>query len=517
MANKSKIFGELEQNVREMILAGYNAYFISKKIGVSKETVKSWAIKNGIEITKNTNPDEEIRKNKFISLIKDGMALTQARKELGLGSGTVQKIINDNNLRYFVRDRAKAALDKILTLTEATDRLPEGSGVVIDYDQSKNKYLVKALDGFLYYKKSSKLYQGDPRGKCGTKTDISVMISELLSIGYEVLDGTFVKKRKAMKAIHLKCGNVREARYKNFFLQNCPVCANTGTSKEELSLKDYIESLGFETEKYKFKERVTRPKEIDIMVKMGDSKIGFEYCGIYDHNECSRCPRPRGYHLDKMVEFKKDSGRLITIYDSEWNNRNYQIKSFIKSLLNKNERIIPGRSCEVKEIDSLLGIEFLEINHIQGTGKSEFYNGLFFGNELVGVVGFSKHHRANSNESIVLNRLCFKSNVTILGGASKLLEHSKDQIKKRGYSSIISWSNNRWSEGNIYNKLGFTMEEESDPDYDYVKGNKLYSKQSLKLTEEEKGLNIPESELRKSQGYSRIWDCGKKRWILKLI
>jgi hypothetical protein len=38
----------------------------------------------------------------------------------------------------------------------------------------------------------------------------------------------------------------------------------------------------------------------------------------------------------------------------------------------------------------------------------------------------------------------------------------------------------------------------------------------LKKTPEERLINKTEKELRQEQGFYRIWDCGKKRWVLFL-
>ena len=41
----------------------------------------------------------------------------------------------------------------------------------------------------------------------------------------------------------------------------------------------------------------------------------------------------------------------------------------------------------------------------------------------------------------------------------------------------------------------------------------VFSKQSKKKTKEEAALGMSEHELRLSQGYLRVYDCGKKRWV----
>lgn len=87
------------------------------------------------------------------------------------------------------------------------------------------------------------------------------------------------------------------------------------------------------------------------------------------------------------------------------------------------------------------------------------------------------------------------------------------------YKKIISWSDNRFSDGNVYKKTGFRKTAELAQDYSYVyykAPKKRESKQSFK-----KGLikcreNQTERERALELGYSRIWDCGKIRWEMEI-
>jgi hypothetical protein len=513
MANRSKIIGEIGDLVISLHNEGHNPTQISQRLpfATSKDTIKSFLFKNGL--TPNVR-QSSLKADIYRAFLKevqgDSTNWSVKRKKYKISFDLAKDLMKKNNI--VVRDRAAASRDKNLTEEEIQRRLGDKTRLL---DIEGDKYHLMCEDGHAYYKKSAKIDRGCPYGKSGTRTDVTEMARELLEIGYQLVENTFIKKRKALKAIHLKCGNVRENRFRNFFVQECSTCNNNGVSKEEISLKNWIESLGFQTEKYKFKERITKPKEIDVYIP--SLKIGFEYCGIWDHCEESRHPRDRGYHNGKRLEAAKEGIRLLTIYSNEWKDRNYQVKSFIKSVLNKNIRTLYARQCTAKEIDKDYGAEFLKVYHIQGECNSIFHQGLFLGNELVGVMAFSHHHTDPHSLSVTVGRMCFKADTTIIGGASKMLEHAKDKIKQLGYSSIKTWSDNRWSEGKVYEKMGFSLETESGPDFDYVRGKNVIGKQSLRFTEEEKTLGISEKELRKSQGYMRIWDCGQKTWILNLI
>lgn len=107
------------------------------------------------------------------------------------------------------------------------------------------------------------------------------------------------------------------------------------------------------------------------------------------------------------------------------------------------------------------------------------------------------------------------------GGSSKLLKHLLLYTKEKGFKKLLSWSDNRISEGRVYESLGFTLEGEHGPDYSYVKGQTRISKQSCQkknlLKKGAKGtMANTEKELALTLGLHRIYDCGKKAWSIDL-
>src|SRR5690606_7779424 len=105
-------------------------------------------------------------------------------------------------------------------------------------------------------------------------------------------------------------------------------------------------------------------------------------------------------------------------------------------------------------------------------------------------------------------RLAFKSDVQCIGGASKLIKNSLKNLNM----NVITWSDNRWTEGILYKNCGFTLDAELRPDYSYVNKNIRESKQSHRKSI----LNIPkdvtEHQWHLERNIYRIYDCGKKRW-----
>ena len=279
--------------------------------------------------------------------------------------------------------------------------------------------------------------------------------------------------------------------------------------KTELSLKENLNKLGFN-----FKSNVTvlNGKEIDLYDK--EKQIAIEYCGLYWHNEKSPEPRERSYHFEKYKKCKEQNIFLITIFEDEYKYKKEQMFSVLKSKLGQFEKKIYARKCNLVEPKLEQTRDFYELNHLQGTSRGIIKSfGLEYEKELVSIMSIGRHHR--DSKKLVLDRFCFKQNTQIIGGASKLWKRCIAWLQKENVDNIISWSDNRWSTGDLYKMLGFKLEKDLPPDYSYVKyGNpqKRISKQSQQKSATGCPENITEREWALQNGLARIWDCGKKRW-----
>ena len=280
----------------------------------------------------------------------------------------------------------------------------------------------------------------------------------------------------------------------------------SGTSIMEQDLFNWVKSIQEDALSH---FRLNNSKQLDIYVP--SLKIGIEFCGLYWHSEAYI---DKNYHYQKMQAANAQGIRLITIFEHEWTNRKDQVKNFLASILSKATQIIYARKCTIKAIPKFIAKEFLNLYHIQGAANSIVYFGLFFNEELLGIISGGKHHRETSKNELVLDRLCFKTGTSVLGGSSKLLKTLVEYAKTNHYPCITSWSDRRWSQGNVYEKMGFSKFQELRPDYFYTKSGCVYSKQSMKKKTHEKQSGLTEYELRKAEGYNRIWDCGKIKWRL---
>lgn len=284
--------------------------------------------------------------------------------------------------------------------------------------------------------------------------------------------------------------------------------------KTQKEIQDWLNSFGFN---FQSNYSILKKQELDLYDQ--DLKIAIEYCGLFWHNEMSPQPRMRKYHYDKYLACKKENIRLLTIFEDEWKNKKEQCKNFILSIIGQQKEKLFARKCEIREATKKEFGDFCAKNHIQGkNGLGLKFFVLINNNDIVGGMSFGKHHRGNQN-IIVLDRMCFKSDVQVVGGASKLFKKCKEWAIENKYNKIISWSDNRWSIGNVYEKLGFQLAEELGPDYSYVdvkSPTKRLSKQSQKKSNTNCPSNMTEKQWSTENGLARIWDCGKKRWEMKI-
>lgn len=304
---------------------------------------------------------------------------------------------------------------------------------------------------------------------------------------------------------HLKYSSFRkketQEKVKKTFTEKygVPYHPNNMDSKAEKEILDYLNSLGGQ-----FRKRRIHGIELDGL----DDNLGvaFEYCGHHWHNEHSPTPKDRKYHKNKYDICRKNGIRLFTIFEYEWHNSKEQIKNFLRSQIGKNTIRLNARNCEVKILHNKSANYILNNWHIQGAPRNSVLTiALFHEQDIVGLMIFSRHHRDASQ--VVLSRLCFKPDITIRGGAGKML-----RVAQERFDEIITWSDNRWSNGNVYAKLGFLEDSQLPADYFYVKGKYHKSKQSMKKSNIGAGPNQTEYEKAKELGWSRIWDCGKTRW-----
>lgn len=318
-----------------------------------------------------------------------------------------------------------------------------------------------------------------------------------------------------------KCNNNFEILTYQFYYRvtnNISICTNCFPISESSSIKQ-IDIYNFIKENYNGEiilntKDYINPYEIDIYLP--ELKLGFEFNGLYWHSEKFK---KEEYHLIKKQLAEENNINLFTIWEDDWVIKKEICKSYILNKLNLTNKI-GARKCIIKEVDYTTSKNFLDRNHFQGDCKSSIRIGLYYNNILVNLMTFSKLRLPlggkNQENVYELTRYCNVLNTNVIGGASKLLKYFIDNWNP---IRIETYSDNLISDGNMYEKLGFTYLHTSKPGYWYVidkKREHRFNWRKSKLVKMGYDANKTEEEIMLELGYYRVYNGGNKKWIFLL-
>jgi len=314
-----------------------------------------------------------------------------------------------------------------------------------------------------------------------------------------------------------KCGKPFKDYYDNGAIPRCLSCFPHTRSAIEGQIKEFLDNKHIQYIQTT-KSILKNFKELDFYIK--DKQLAIEVDGLYWHSEISG-NKDKNYHLAKTLECEKMNIKLIHIFEDEIINKSTLIEQKLKHILGLIQKSIPARKCLVKEIDHRIKNKFMNKYHIQGEDKSAINLGLYYKNRLVAMMTFSKLRKAlgqiHKEGSWELSRYATIANFNIIGGAGKLLKHFE-----RTYNplKLITYADRRWSQGNMYNQLGFNLDHISPPNYWYVLHNHRrrihrfnFRKNVLKDKLKTFDSKLTEWENMQLNGHDRIWDCGNLVFI----
>jgi hypothetical protein len=294
----------------------------------------------------------------------------------------------------------------------------------------------------------------------------------------------------------------------------CTVCnppEKNQKSEIEILLRSEIGKF-FGNVESNVRDLTDRKVELDIYIK--DFNVGIEVNGSKFHSE--EFGKGKNYHLDKTNLFSSVGIRLFHFYDDEIENKLDIILSMIKNSAEKSKKIW-ARKCQILRISNKEALKFLEKNHMQGGVNSEHCYGLQFEGEIISVMTFGKTRKilgySNSENEYELLRFANKIGISVVGGASKLFKKFTSEISP---DKIISYANRRWSNGNLYEKIGFTFEGFTSPGYDFFYKNKRVSRHKLRRGELIKmgfDANKKTEEILYDIKAFKIWDCGNYKFV----
>lgn len=333
---------------------------------------------------------------------------------------------------------------------------------------------------------------------------------EIVDIPKKLCDGLTIRCKKCGldSVVRVDDGRLNHLNKNSILCKHCG--QYNGTSRSEKDISDYIRLFVNPDEMVENDRTILGGKELDVYIP--NMKLAFEYDGLHWHkNDSER-------HLEKTMLCEQNGIHLIHIFENEWLYKQDIVKSRIKNLLGVYDKIIYARKCEVRIVDSKESFEFQLENHIQGGVNSKVNLGLYYENELVSLMTFSKP-RFNKKYEWELVRFCNKLGYHVPGGASRLLKHFERAYNPK---SIVSYADRRWSQGNLYSKIGFKLVSASKPNYWYFNSDKVlgsrvkYQKHNLSNILKTFDKSKSEWMNMKDNGFDRIFDCGNLVFVKEI-
>lgn len=173
-----------------------------------------------------------------------------------------------------------------------------------------------------------------------------------------------------------------------------------------------------------------------------------------------------------IEEIVRTSGQApVVITEDRWT---AQKEMTGKRLLAHLETFFPiyARNCEVRRIEKAEAEAFLKENHSYGDAACRYRYGLFFKRHtgqrasgliqpgtLVAVAEFSNARKWKKGDKVIRSyewtRYASLPDVRINGGMGKVLKHFIREVQP---DDIMSYADLEWSEGRVYEQLGFSLE-----------------------------------------------------------
>lgn len=348
---------------------------------------------------------------------------------------------------------------------------------------------------------------GNPyRKTCKIKCSKTIHIENEENLNKNYIINNFIKNNQFLikKMIdYFKCSESFVNKYK--FKNNI----NVNNQQEKYSFGERILFNKYKHLNIKTNCRtIITPYELDFVIE----NIAIEFDGLLFHSKGNGYPYDCSKrHKDKLLP---SNMQLLTIFEDEFLDTDKQ-KIWLSLIDNKIglSTKIHARKCIIKEVSTIEAREFCVGNHLQGYAKSSCRVGLYYNEELISLMTFRKHKKYQWE----IARFCSKLNISIIGGASKLLKYFERNYNPK---SVMSYANKRWSNGKLYESIGFEYIEDTPHNYFYFKINEnilypreKFQKHKLKDILETFDASLSEEQNMFNNNYRKIYDYGNKKYV----
>lgn len=355
----------------------------------------------------------------------------------------------------------------------------------------------------------------------------SRVLKYLQEIGFEII-GEYKHAHKKAIFKHIGgCGYEWKTNWNNLwnrskFENPCPNCKpkNTNNKITQKNVQIFLESLGFNP---LIDNRILLGdgRELDFIIE--EEKVCIEYCGLYWHSEEmlneTRKVGAENYHLSKLEICENKGYKLITIFEDEWVEKQDIVKARLTQILNRSSaKRVHARKCKIEPIDRKTKNSFLNTFHIQGChdGSLLYYGAIDPDENLIAIMTFGKPRgvRSPSVTEWEIKRFCTNFEFHSTGIAKKLLKHFQRNIP---WTYIVTYADRRWSNGDLYSKMGFSLENKGFPAKWFIDCNRVkrYHRSIMWKTKEDAESGLTQDQLAVIKGFGSIFDCGNLKYTIQ--
>lgn len=281
-------------------------------------------------------------------------------------------------------------------------------------------------------------------------------------------------------------------------------CTSNKISKQAIKLANELETKFDITVQF---EKKIGPWTTDLYLP--EHNLAIDIHGLRFHSTAIRdrfkTEQKKFHELSALLDY-------LVIFEDELINKLSIITSIIASRSNKfkPKNVLRPQSCKLVELSNNEIAPFLDSYHYLGATRSNKLNMALVANDIViAAICFANPTR-QSKHVWELTRMCSHPDFKVHGAWTYIMKH----IKLAG--SVVSFSDNRLFSGKVYQQMGFALDGKVKPDYWYTNFRVRVHKSKMRKTSEEKALITTEEALRAQQGWYKIFDYGKKRWVTKL-
>lgn len=316
-----------------------------------------------------------------------------------------------------------------------------------------------------------------------------------------------------------KHGDIETTPYKLLIQEyGCQLCSKeTGMNRYETEIYIFLKSI-YDGEIIIQDRSVLDGRELDFYIP--EYNLAIEFNGIAFHHSSkdlddkflSQAYKDKNYHHKIFMDCKSKGVKLISIPDFYWviPEKKEIIKNKIKHYLRQDERIF-ARKCYILEISNEVANIFYNRTGLEGAGfkyKDQESYGLFHNGDLVMCVSIGYIYNQSSKRfEAKINRISTESNITVVGGLTKLLKFLKNKYGTFKYDFIMSFG------ASTIDNFGYQY---IGPRYFLVNKTtlKYYHRNHCQKYLLEKHFNEPlldndtESTYMQRLGFLKYYDCG---------